>query len=374
MTRIVRKLYVLFFLSQGANIQKETIKTIKVSIVYFERSLDYLFTFIKNFFMPIIEEYHQIFLGYLKKNLPKKSPENLYKPSRYILELGGKRIRPILTLISTEVFGGHVKNALPAALAIEVFHNFSLVHDDIMDEAPLRRGKDTVHKKWDINTAILSGDMMLIWSYELLQEYPSEISHSLTKIFSQIARKVCEGQQLDMDFPTQKNISIEDYMGMIENKTAVLIGCALAVGAIISKVKNKQVDEIFNIGVELGIAFQLQDDYLDVFADVNKFGKQLGGDIIENKKTFLHLYVMANSSNEVKNEFNKWININPDNPTEKIIAVTSIYKSSGAEKAIIDKIKYLSQSVLLKIDKLELNRSKKNLLLGFVNKLVDRDF
>ena len=374
MTRIVRKLYVLFFLSQGANIQKETIKTIKVSIVYFERSLDYLFTFIKNFFMPIIEEYHQIFLGYLKKNLPKKSPENLYKPSRYILELGGKRIRPILTLISTEVFGGHVKNALPAALAIEVFHNFSLVHDDIMDEAPLRRGKDTVHKKWDINTAILSGDMMLIWSYELLQEYPSEISHSLTKIFSQIARKVCEGQQLDMDFPTQKNISIEDYMGMIENKTAVLIGCALAVGAIISKVKNKQVDEIFNIGVELGIAFQLQDDYLDVFADVNKFGKQLGGDIIENKKTFLHLYVMANSSNEVKNEFNKWITINPDNPIEKIIAVTSIYKSSGAEKAIIDKIKYLSQSVLLKIDKLELNRSKKNLLLGFVNKLVDRDF
>ena len=374
MTRIVRKLYVLFFLSQGANIQKETIKTIKVSIVYFERSLDYLFTFIKNFFMLIIEEYHQIFLGYLKKNLPKKSPENLYKPSRYILELGGKRIRPILTLISTEVFGGHVKNALPAALAIEVFHNFSLVHDDIMDEAPLRRGKDTVHKKWDINTAILSGDMMLIWSYELLQEYPSEISHSLTKIFSQIARKVCEGQQLDMDFPTQKNISIEDYMGMIENKTAVLIGCALAVGAIISKVKNKQVDEIFNIGVELGIAFQLQDDYLDVFADVNKFGKQLGGDIIENKKTFLHLYVMANSSNEVKNEFNKWITINPDNPTEKIIAVTSIYKSSGAEKAIIDKIKYLSQSVLLKIDKLELNRSKKNLLLGFVNKLVDRDF
>ena len=324
--------------------------------------------------MPIIEEYHQIFLGYLKKNLPKKSPENLYKPSRYILELGGKRIRPILTLISTEVFGGHVKNALPAALAIEVFHNFSLVHDDIMDEAPLRRGKDTVHKKWDINTAILSGDMMLIWSYELLQEYPSEISHSLTKIFSQIARKVCEGQQLDMDFPTQKNISIEDYMGMIENKTAVLIGCALAVGAIISKVKNKQVDEIFNIGVELGIAFQLQDDYLDVFADVNKFGKQLGGDIIENKKTFLHLYVMANSSNEVKNEFNKWITINPDNPIEKIIAVTSIYKSSGAEKAIIDKIKYLSQSVLLKIDKLELNRSKKNLLLGFVNKLVDRDF
>tara|TARA_B110000444_G_scaffold261441_1_gene313630 strand:+ start:4994 stop:6118 length:1125 start_codon:yes stop_codon:yes gene_type:complete len=374
LTRIVRKLYVLFFLSQGANIQKETIKTIKVSIVYFERSLDYLFTFIKNFFMPIIEEYHQIFLGYLKKNLPKKSPENLYKPSRYILELGGKRIRPILTLISTEVFGGHVKNALPAALAIEVFHNFSLVHDDIMDEAPLRRGKDTVHKKWDINTAILSGDMMLIWSYELLQEYPSEISHSLTKIFSQIARKVCEGQQLDMDFPTQKNISIEDYMGMIENKTAVLIGCALAVGAIISKVKNKQVDEIFNIGVELGIAFQLQDDYLDVFADVNKFGKQLGGDIIENKKTFLHLYVMANSSNEVKNEFNKWITINPDNPIEKIIAVTSIYKSSGAEKAIIDKIKYLSQSVLLKIDKLELNRSKKNLLLGFVNKLVDRDF
>ena len=324
--------------------------------------------------MPSIEEYHNIFLEYLEKNLPNKSPENLYKPSRYILKLGGKRIRPILTLISTEVFGGDVKKALPAALAIEVFHNFSLVHDDIMDEAPLRRGQETVHKKWNTNTAILSGDAMLIWSYELLQKYSPDISYSLTKIFSKTARNVCEGQQLDMDFPNQENISIDDYMGMIENKTAVLIGCALSVGAIISKANNKQISEIYNIGVELGLAFQLQDDYLDVFGDINKFGKQIGGDIIENKKTFLHLYVKSNSSQKVKNEFSNWIKLNPNNTKEKILAVTSIYRSSGAEKAIKDKIEYFSKSVFFKIENLRIGSNKKMLLLDFVNKLVNRDF
>lgn len=324
--------------------------------------------------MPSIEKYYNIFLEYLEKNLPNKSPENLYKPSRYILKLGGKRIRPILTLISTEVFGGDVKKALPAALAIEVFHNFSLVHDDIMDEAPLRRGQETVHKKWNTNTAILSGDAMLIWSYELLQKYSPDISYSLTKIFSKTARNVCEGQQLDMDFPNQENISIDDYMGMIENKTAVLIGCALSVGAIISKANNKQISEIYNIGVELGLAFQLQDDYLDVFGDINKFGKQIGGDIIENKKTFLHLYVKSNSSQKIKNEFSNWIKLNPNNTKEKILAVTSIYRSSGAEKAIKDKIEYFSKSVFLKIENLRIGSNKKMLLLDFVNKLVNRDF
>jgi geranylgeranyl diphosphate synthase type II len=324
--------------------------------------------------MPSIEEYQNSFIEYLESSLPNKSPENLYKPAKYILKLGGKRIRPILTLISSEVFEGEFKDALPAALAIEVFHNFSLVHDDIMDEAPLRRGQQTVHKKWNTNTAILSGDAMLIWSYELLQKYSPDISYSLTKIFSKTARKVCEGQQLDMDFPNQENVSIDDYMGMIENKTAVLIGCALSVGAIISKANNKQISEIYNIGVELGLAFQLQDDYLDVFGDINKFGKQIGGDIIENKKTFLHLYVKSNSSQKVKNEFSNWIKLNPNNTKEKILAVTSIYRSSGAEKAIKDKIEDFSKSVFLKIDNLGIGSKKKILLLDFVNKLVNRDF
>ena len=324
--------------------------------------------------MLSIEEYQNLFLEYLESSLPEKSPKNLYEPARYILKLGGKRIRPILTLISADVFNGKTTNALPAALAIEVFHNFSLVHDDIMDGAPIRRGKKTVHTKWNINTAILSGDVMLIWSYELLQKYPSNISYSLTKIFSKIARKVCEGQQLDMDFPALKNVSIDDYMEMIENKTAVLIGCALSIGATISNANDKQISKMYNIGIELGLAFQLQDDYLDVFGDINKLGKQIGGDIIENKKTFLHLYVKANSSQKILEEFNHWVGINPSNPKKKILAVTSIYRSSGAEKAIKDKIEYFSKSVILKIDNLELDSSKKELLHSFTNKLVNRDF
>lgn len=324
--------------------------------------------------MPSIEEHQKLFLEYLELSLPHKSPENLYRPARYILKLGGKRIRPILTLISTEVFGGDLKKALPAALSIEVFHNFSLVHDDIMDKAPLRRGKDTVHKKWNINTAILSGDVMLIWSYELLQKYKSDVSFSLIKMFSEIARKVCEGQQLDMDFPDQENVSLADYMFMIENKTAVLIGCALSVGAIISTANDDQVKEVYNIGVELGLAFQLQDDYLDVFGDINKFGKQIGGDIIENKKTFLYLYILENASEKIKKEFSFWIKQKPIDPNEKITAIKSIYRSCGAEKAIKNKIEFFSKSAIIKIDNLGLIDNKRKLLLGFVKKLVHRDF
>ena len=324
--------------------------------------------------MSSFDEHQKLFLEYLESSLPRISPENLYRPARYILELGGKRIRPILTLISTEVFDGELIKALPAALAMEVFHNFTLVHDDIMDEAPLRRGNEAVHKKWDVNTAILSGDVMMIWSYELLQQYSPDISFELTKIFSQIARKVCEGQQLDMDFPNQKNICLDDYMWMIKNKTAVLIGCSLSIGAIISKASVDKINEIYNIGVELGLAFQLQDDYLDVFGETEKFGKQIGGDIIENKKTFLHIYVLTNSTERVRNEFNYWIKLNPKDPNEKISAVKSIYKCSGAEDAIKNKIEYFSKSAVLKINKLGLNPKKKKFLLDFVSKLVNRNF
>ncbi|MDG2371803.1 MAG: polyprenyl synthetase family protein [Flavobacteriaceae bacterium] len=324
--------------------------------------------------MPSFDKHQKLFLEYLESSLPRISPENLYRPTKYILELGGKRIRPILTLISTEVFDGEIKKALPAALAIEVFHNFSLIHDDIMDEAPLRRGKQTVHNKWNVSTAILSGDVMLIWSYELLQQYSPDISFELIKIFSQTARKVCEGQQLDMDFPNQKNICLQDYMLMIKNKTAVLLGFSLSIGAIISKATVDQINEIYNIGVELGLAFQLQDDYLDVFGEAEKFGKKIGVDIIENKKTFLYLYVLANSTERVRNEFNYWIKLNPKNPNNKISSVTSIYRSSGAEDAIKNKIEYFYKSAILKIDKLELNPKKKKYLVEFVNKLVNRSF
>ena len=324
--------------------------------------------------MLSIKKYQNLFSDYLKTSLPELSPVNLYTPASYILKLGGKRIRPILTLISAEVFGGSSKNALPAALGIEVFHNFSLIHDDIMDKAPLRRGKKTVHEKWDVNTAILSGDVMLIWSYELFQKYSPDISFLLNVIFTKTARKVCEGQQMDMDFPNQEDISIDDYMLMIEYKTAALIGCALAVGAIISEAKNEQVNLIYDIGLELGLVFQLQDDYLDVFGDIKKTGKLIGGDIIENKKTFLHLYAKTKSSNELKKELKKWTALSPKDPEKKISVIKSIYNSSGAVKAIQKKIELLSKTSINKIKSLKLAQSKEIILIDFVERLVERDF
>lgn len=324
--------------------------------------------------MLLIKKYQNLFSDYLKSSLPESPPDNLYNPASYILKLGGKRIRPILTLISAEVFGGSINDALPAALGIEVFHNFSLIHDDIMDKAPLRRGKKTVHEKWDVNTAILSGDVMLIWSYELFQKYSPDISFLLNVIFTKTARKVCEGQQMDMDFPNQEDISIDDYMLMIEYKTAALIGCALSVGAIISGAKNEQVNLIYDIGLELGLVFQLQDDYLDVFGDRKKTGKQIGGDIIENKKTFLHLYAKTKSSNELKKELKKWTALSPKDSEKKISAIKSIYNSSGAVKAVQKKIELLSKTSINKIKSLKLAQSKEIILIDFVERLVERDF
>ena len=324
--------------------------------------------------MLLIKKYQNLFSDYLKTSLPESPPVNLYRPTSYILKLGGKRIRPILTLISAEVFGGSSKNALPAALGIEVFHNFSLIHDDIMDKAPLRRGKKTVHEKWDVNTAILSGDVMLIWSYELFQKYSPDVSFLLNVIFTKTARKVCEGQQMDMDFPNQEDISIDDYMLMIEYKTAALIGCAMSFGAIISGVKNEQVNLIYDIGLELGLVFQLQDDYLDVFGDTKKTGKQIGGDIIENKKTFLHLYAKTKSSNELKKKLKKWTALSPKDPEKKISAIKSIYNSSGAVKAVQKKIELLSKTSINKIKSLKLAQNKEIILIEFVERLVERDF
>ena len=324
--------------------------------------------------MSPFNSYQKLFLEFLESNLPDNSPKNLYEPTRYILNLGGKRIRPLFTLITVDIFNGDVKDALPAALAIEIFHNFSLVHDDVMDNAPLRRGKDTIHKKWNLNTAILSGDVMLIWSYEILQQYPPEISGILTKLFSQTARKVCEGQQLDIDFPQTTHVSLEDYMQMIKYKTAVLIGCSMSVGAVISNASSEQIIEINSIGTDIGLIFQLQDDYLDVFGTVNKIGKQIGGDIIENKKTFLHIYVLENGSENELKDFKYWLGLSPKDPFNKIIEITNIYNSSGAKKAIINKIKILTKSVYDKIESLKLDNSKKKLIVSFFEKIKNRDF
>lgn len=235
----------------------------------------------------------QKYLGFIEDAVSgiqfAEKPRALYEPMSYILALGGKRMRPVLTLMACDAFGTDYTRSRDAALAVELFHNFSLIHDDIMDKAPLRRGQQTVHKRWNENIGILSGDAMLIEAYKRLSSYNATTSHALIQLFNKTATEVCEGQQYDMDFETTDTVSIPEYLEMIRLKTAVLLGCSLQMGAIISNASPADQQDLYNFGVNLGVAFQLQDDILDLYADQAKFGKQVGGDILANKKTYLLL-------------------------------------------------------------------------------------
>ena len=281
--------------------------------------------------MQSLEFYQKAFATFLERKRPHKEPKGLYDPVDYILGLGGKRLRPVLTLIGAELFGTSYKEALNAAMAVEVFHNFSLIHDDIMDDAPLRRGKPTVHEKWDINTGILSGDVMLINSYEYLEGYEGAQLAALFKLFNKTAIEVCEGQQYDVDFETRSDVTIPEYLKMIEYKTSVLIGAALAMGAIVANATEESRTLIYAFGRNLGIAFQLQDDYLDAFGNPETFGKQVGGDIIENKKTFLYLKALARASENDQKELIALFSEPQANADEKVTRVKALFQKAGSD-------------------------------------------
>jgi geranylgeranyl diphosphate synthase type II len=289
------------------------------------------------------------------------------------MDLGGKRLRPILTLISTDVFGGKYEDALDAALAIEIFHNFSLVHDDIMDAAPLRRGAKTVHKKWDVNTGILSGDVMLINSYQYFESYPADLFKSLIQVFSKTAIEVCEGQQYDMDFEISDDVTVPDYLKMITYKTAVLVAAAMKMGAIIARSSKELQSAIYDYGINLGIAFQLQDDYLDAFGNPENFGKQVGGDIIENKKTFLYIRAMELATEEEKRELKNLFSIKPQNPHEKIQTVKQIFIKSGAAEVTRKEIEKYTKRAFQILESLDVPDKKKGVLQRFGNKLMNRE-
>ncbi len=322
--------------------------------------------------MLSVLEYSSIFSDYLRKYSLEKDPQHLYVPIDYILGLGGKRLRPVLTLMASELFDQPHEKALDAALAIEMFHNFSLVHDDIMDDAPLRRGEQTVHEKWDINTGILSGDAMLILAYQLFENYEGEVFRELAKLFSKTAIEVCEGQQYDVDFETRDDVTIPEYLKMIEYKTAVLVGAALKMGAIIAGASEACQVSIYNYGRDLGIAFQLQDDYLDAFGDPETFGKQVGGDIIENKKTFLYLTALENSSKDDVQLLEHLFSIAPADPTEKITTVKQQFIDSGAAKATQSEIERYTQLAFKSLDAIDISDDKKQLLRDFGNGLMNR--
>jgi geranylgeranyl diphosphate synthase type II len=323
--------------------------------------------------MQSLETYRTDFMSYLEAKIAIKEPLNLYEPITYILGLGGKRLRPLLTLMTTEIFDTDYKKALDAALAIEVFHNFSLVHDDIMDDAPLRRGNATVHEKWDVNTGILSGDAMLINAYQLFENYEGEVFRSLAKLFSKTAIEVCEGQQYDVDFETRDDVTMPGYLKMIEYKTAVLLGAAMKMGAIIANVPETTQNDIYEFGKNLGIAFQLQDDYLDAFGDPETFGKQLGGDIIENKKTFLYLKSLASVTKEEAKELEHLFSIQPQDVSEKINTVKNIFINSGAAEKTKEEIAFYTEKAFQVLEKLPINEAKKTLLKKFGISLMQRE-
>jgi len=320
----------------------------------------------------VLTQYQTAFLSYMKEQLPENSPASLYEPASYVMQLGGKRIRPVLALLAADAVGGSFKNALPAALAVEVFHNFSLVHDDIMDDAPLRRGQATVHEKWDVNTGILSGDVMLIWAYECLNVYPGTLFKELTSLFSATARKVCEGQQYDMDFPNQKLVTQQEYMQMIAYKTAVLLGCSLQMGALVGGASKETSLPFYNFGIELGLAFQLQDDYLDAFGDPETFGKQIGGDIIENKKTLLYLLALELGSPEDAAALERIFETNPTDPTQKIAQVKELFTISGAVEQIQQQMKAYTEKALKEVDQFPVEEEKKEIFKAFALQLMDR--
>lgn len=253
-------------------------------------------------------------------------PKELYEPISYLMQLGGKRIRPLLALLSYGLFKDGYQKILTPAAAIEVFHNFTLMHDDIMDNAPIRRGRQTVHEKWDDNTAILSGDVMLVKAYEMLLEVETDKLHPALKLFSKTAAEVCEGQQLDMNFESLDQVSEEEYLNMIRLKTAVLLGFSLQLGAVLAGASESDALHLYDFGVNIGIGFQLKDDLLDVFADKEKFGKQVGGDILANKKTFLLIKAKELAAGKEKAALEQWLAAKEFDPAEKVKAVTAIYE------------------------------------------------
>ncbi|MFY9242014.1 MAG: polyprenyl synthetase family protein [Polaribacter sp.] len=312
-----------------------------------------------------IQEYQKEFLTYLESKEWVQEPKNLYEPIDYILQLGGKRIRPILTLMAADIFSDEYKKALPAALAIEVFHNFTLIHDDIMDAAPLRRGKATVHEKWDINRGILSGDAMLILAYKYFENYEPIVFQKLAKLFSKTALEVCDGQQLDVDFETRKDVTIDEYMNMIRLKTSVLVAAALKMGAIVAETNDKNADLIYDFGLNLGLAFQLQDDYLDTFGDAETFGKQIGGDIMENKKTFLYLKTLEVADKETKKKLKYFYRKKLKENTLKIIEVTRIFQINDIPILVTKEIENYTEKAFSTLSKMDISEENKQNLKAF---------
>ncbi len=302
-----------------------------------------------------------------------QEPDTLFEPIEYILSLGGKRVRPILTLMAHNLYTDNFDEALKCAMGIEVFHNFTLLHDDLMDKSDMRRGKPTVHKKWDANTAILSGDAMLIEAYKYVSGVSVDILPEVLSLFTKTAMEVCIGQQHDMDFEKRTDVSVDEYLEMIRLKTAVLIGCSLKMGAITARTSSDDADNLYEFGINLGLAFQLKDDLLDVYGDTSKFGKKIGGDIINNKKTYLLIKAFEESDEEQKKELSEWTQKTEFDNDEKISAVKNIYDKLNIHSITDELIKKYYLAALESLNKVSVDDSKKQELSKLAQTLMHRE-
>src|SRR5258706_1181052 len=299
-------------------------------------------------------------------------PKSLYEPIRYIMALGGKRLRPLLTLLSYSIYKNDIETIIPYAVAVEAFHNFTLLHDDIMDQAPIRRGEKTVHEKWNVNTAILSGDVMLVKVYEMFLGLDEKKLKAVLKIFNQCAAAVCEGQQRDMEFETQSKVTDAQYIEMIRQKTAVLLGFSLELGALLAHAPESDQKALRDFGTNIGIGFQLKDDLLDVYADKKKFGKQVGGDIIANKKTFLLIKALEKAKGKQKKELERWLTSKKFDARNKVKAITSIYNELNIRALTEEQMNSFFNKGFISLGHL-LENKKVNSLIEFTKNLIDRE-
>lgn len=301
----------------------------------------------------------------------EREPKGLYAPIAYTMAAGGKRVRPQLAMIACGIFGGNEQEVAPAAMALEVFHNFTLLHDDVMDKAEVRRGRPTVHIQWNENTAILSGDQMMIEAYKLLAEVPESKLHKVLRLFNKMATEICEGQQYDVDFESQEHVTIEEYLKMIRLKTSVLLATALQIGSYLAGANEAQQEALYQFGINVGLAFQIQDDILDVWGDPKTFGKAVGGDISCNKKTYVYLTAQKLADDELTEELHQWYGSVLDDNTEKITAVKGIFEQLNVRAACEAVVEDYTQKALLILDTLPQNAATEQ-LRQLANKLNTR--
>jgi len=301
-----------------------------------------------------------------------RRPASLYEPVKYVLSLGGKRIRPVLMLLAYNLYKDHPADIMMQALALETYHNYTLLHDDLMDNADLRRGRETVHKRWDANTAILSGDSMLVLAYQRMQQCPEEKLQAVLDVFTETALEIGEGQQYDMDFETRNDVTEDEYIEMIRLKTSVLLACAVKIGALLADAPEEDVENLYQFGQQLGLAFQLQDDLLDVYGDPKVFGKAIGGDITSNKKTYMLINAVNRANSEQREELMRWIEAKDFNREEKVHAVTALYDQIGIRQLCEKKINYYFAECRKYLARVGVSDERKQQLLDYTDEMMER--